>query len=90
MDRGRARIEDLAAAMQPEQDLHQAVGNQFVQGPEFLVGVENFFRVFRSGAPLREGGAARAGSERFCGLFNNGIFERLAGDLPQGDEAIHG
>ncbi len=83
MDRGRARIEDLAAAMQAEQDLHQAVGNQFVEGPELLVSVENFLRVFRRGA-------ARAGSERFCGLFNNGIFERLAGDLPQGDEAIHG
>ncbi len=53
--------------MQPEQDLHQAVRNQFVQREQFLVGGCDGIGV------ARIGGAEAGGFARGC------VEERLAG-----------
>src|SRR5579875_1850156 len=69
--------------MQAQQDLHQSVGDQLMQGPELSIRFED-----RAGVTRVD--LAGPGLEGTSGLRNHGIGKRLAGDFPQGDEAIHG
>src|SRR4030095_14837127 len=66
--------------MHSEQQLNETMWNQFVQCQEFFIRFEECVRAAGSHA-----GARLKSGSRFA---NDGILERLTGDLPQRNETI--
>src|SRR6185436_20348250 len=67
--------------MQTQQQLHQPMGDEFVQRQQFLVRFVYCVTVFT-------GSDARAGFQRICRLAHHRILQRFTGDNPQRDETI--
>src|SRR5262245_33995806 len=71
-----------SAAMQSQQQLHEAVSNQFMQRQQFLVG-------FVNGISVGAGLDARARFQRIGCLAKDRVFHGFPSDVPQRDKAVH-
>jgi hypothetical protein len=68
--------------MLSEQYLEEPVADQLMERPQFLVSLKHGIRVFHvHNTPSR--------FKRPCRLFDDGIGDGLAGNLPERDEAIN-
>ena len=77
-----ASLRERSTTMQTEKDLHEAMRDEFVEGPQFLVRREDCSRIARTISTT-------ACFQGVSCLMNNRIGEGLSCHFPEGDKAIH-